>query len=71
MMRPRRPAVATVLMVVGALLVLDSVLSVVWREPAMGHAEVATTAELIERIGAWVRAAYEQASRFCDDDPRE
>ena len=43
----------------------------VWREPAMGHAEVATTAELIERIGAWVRAAYEQASRFCDDDPRE
>jgi pimeloyl-ACP methyl ester carboxylesterase len=35
----------------------------VWREPGMGHAEVATTPELLERIGGWVRAAYERAPR--------
>jgi pimeloyl-ACP methyl ester carboxylesterase len=33
----------------------------VWREAGMGHAEVATTKELVERIGAWVRAAYEHS----------
>jgi hypothetical protein len=27
----------------------------VWLERGMGHAETATTAELMERIGAWVR----------------
>jgi uncharacterized protein len=35
----------------------------VWREPGMGHAEVATTAELLGRIGGWVRAAYDRAPR--------
>jgi pimeloyl-ACP methyl ester carboxylesterase len=35
----------------------------VWREPGMGHAEVATTPALLERIGGWVRAAYERAPR--------
>ncbi len=39
----------------------------VWREPDMGHAEVATTAQLLERIGAWVLAAYERAPEVCDD----
>jgi pimeloyl-ACP methyl ester carboxylesterase len=43
----------------------------VWREPDMGHAETATTAELLERIGAWVLAAHERASAVCDDDRRE
>jgi pimeloyl-ACP methyl ester carboxylesterase len=43
----------------------------VWREPAMGHAEVATTAQLLERIAAWVLAADEQASGVCDDERRE
>lgn len=40
----------------------------VWREPRMGHAEVATTAALVERIGAWVRLAYERSRAVCDDD---
>ena len=35
----------------------------VWREPGMGHAEVATTPDLLERIGGWVRAAYQRAPR--------
>jgi pimeloyl-ACP methyl ester carboxylesterase len=35
----------------------------VWREPGMGHAEVATTPQLIERIGAWVLAAYARTDR--------
>jgi pimeloyl-ACP methyl ester carboxylesterase len=26
----------------------------VWIEPMMGHAEVATTADLVDRIGKWV-----------------
>ena len=43
----------------------------VWREPDMGHAEVATTDVLLDRIARWVRAAYEDASRFCDDDRRD
>jgi hypothetical protein len=28
----------------------------VWLEPAMGHAEVATTPELLDRIAAWLLA---------------
>jgi pimeloyl-ACP methyl ester carboxylesterase len=43
----------------------------VWREPDMGHAEVATTAELLERIASWVLAAHERASAVCDDDARD
>jgi pimeloyl-ACP methyl ester carboxylesterase len=43
----------------------------VWREPDMGHAEVATTAELLERIASWVFAAHERASAVCDDDARD
>ncbi len=43
----------------------------VWIEPDMGHAEVATTAQLLERIGTWVRDEYEQARAVCDDDPRD
>jgi uncharacterized protein len=43
----------------------------VWREAGMGHAEVATTAALLERIANWVHAAYEDAPRFCDDDRRD
>jgi uncharacterized protein len=43
----------------------------VWREPGMGHAEVATTEELLDRIGRWVRAAYERATAVCDDEPRD
>jgi pimeloyl-ACP methyl ester carboxylesterase len=43
----------------------------VWREPDMGHAEVATTDHLIERIGAWVLAAHERAPGFCDDERRD
>jgi len=30
-----------------------------WLEPGMGHAESATTPELVERIDTWVRAAFE------------
>jgi pimeloyl-ACP methyl ester carboxylesterase len=41
----------------------------VWIEPAMGHAEVATTAELIARIGAWVLAAAKREAAVCDDEP--
>lgn len=40
----------------------------VWREPNMGHAEVATTADLLDRIGRWVRAADERVRGVCDDD---
>jgi pimeloyl-ACP methyl ester carboxylesterase len=43
----------------------------VWREPDMGHAEVATTADLLERIASWVLAAHERTSAVCDDDPRD
>lgn len=32
----------------------------VWIEPGMGHAESATTPQLIERIDAWLRAAIRQ-----------
>jgi pimeloyl-ACP methyl ester carboxylesterase len=43
----------------------------VWIEPEMGHAEVATTAQLIDRIGEWVLAACEQSASVCDDDTRD
>lgn len=43
----------------------------VWIEPAMGHAEVATTAQLIERIGEWVLVAGDRSAPVCDDDPRD
>jgi pimeloyl-ACP methyl ester carboxylesterase len=43
----------------------------VWVEPAMGHAEVATTNDLVARIGAWVVAVYKSASGVCDDELRD
>jgi pimeloyl-ACP methyl ester carboxylesterase len=43
----------------------------VWREPGMGHAEVATTPDLLDRIGGWVRAAHERAAKVCDDERRD
>lgn len=43
----------------------------VWREPAMGHAEVATTADLLDRVAGWVRAAHERAVQVCDDERRD
>jgi pimeloyl-ACP methyl ester carboxylesterase len=43
----------------------------VWIEPEMGHAEVATTADLITRIGEWVLAACGQRATVCDDDERD
>jgi uncharacterized protein len=41
----------------------------VWVEPGMGHAETATTAELMTRIAAWVRAVTRPA--VCDDGARD
>ncbi|HZC70227.1 MAG TPA: alpha/beta fold hydrolase [Jatrophihabitans sp.] len=43
----------------------------VWREAQMGHAEVATTAALLERIATWVLAAHQRAAVVCDDDRRD
>jgi uncharacterized protein len=51
----------------------------VWIEPGMGHAEVATDADLVARIAAWVRgsAAVTGGERttldapVCDDDARD
>lgn len=46
----------------------------VWIEPGMGHAEVATTPVLIERIADWVLAALaenDRAAPVCDDDGRD
>ena len=45
----------------------------VWREPGMEHAEVATTPDLLDRIGGWVRAAHERAAPqdVCDDGRRD
>jgi pimeloyl-ACP methyl ester carboxylesterase len=43
----------------------------VWREPRMGHAEVATTADLLDRIAEWVRAAHERTAPVCDDERRD
>lgn len=41
----------------------------VWIEARMGHAELATTAELIERIAGWVLAAGAAHRPVCDDEP--
>jgi pimeloyl-ACP methyl ester carboxylesterase len=45
----------------------------VWIEPGMGHAEHATTADLIERIAGWLRAAVMQPSGapVCHDGSRD
>jgi fermentation-respiration switch protein FrsA (DUF1100 family) len=43
----------------------------VWIEPGMGHAEVATTADLLGRIVAWVSAMYERHGPVCDDEKRD
>jgi dienelactone hydrolase len=43
----------------------------VWVEQSMGHAEVATTPELVDRIGAWVLAAQRHAGGVCDDEFRD
>ena len=43
-----------------------------WLEPGMGHAETATTPELLERIADWVAAAVRQPRPgVCDDGSRE
>jgi fermentation-respiration switch protein FrsA (DUF1100 family) len=43
-----------------------------WLEPGMGHAETATTPELLARIADWVAAAVRGARRgVCDDGSRE
>jgi uncharacterized protein len=47
----------------------------VWLERGMGHAENATTAQLLDRILSWVRAAVDSspagAAGVCDDELRE
>lgn len=47
----------------------------VWMERGMGHAENATTAQLLDRILSWVRAAVDSspagAAGVCDDEFRE
>ncbi|MGI8677087.1 MAG: alpha/beta hydrolase family protein [Jatrophihabitans sp.] len=43
----------------------------VWIEAAMGHAEVATTPELVGRIGEWVLVTCGHPSPVCDDDTRD
>ena len=43
----------------------------VWIEPGMGHAETATTAALIGRIGAWVIASCDAPAEVWDDDRRD
>lgn len=55
-MRPRRPALSTVLMVVGALLVADAVLSVVWREPLTALTTAATQRRLAAQWSVLERA---------------
>lgn len=42
-----------------------------WIEPGMGHAEVATTPELADRIAGWVLAARERTAGVCDDGSRD
>ncbi len=41
--------------------------AVVWVEEGMGHAETATTAELLDRVAAWLRSVLPG----CDDGPRD
>ncbi|MEO9139817.1 MAG: alpha/beta fold hydrolase [Jatrophihabitans sp.] len=43
----------------------------VWIESGMGHAEVATTDDLLARIADWVIAACEENPTVCDDGPRD
>lgn len=43
----------------------------VWIEPDMGHAEVATTVELVARIAEWVLAHFGEDVAVCDDEPRD
>jgi pimeloyl-ACP methyl ester carboxylesterase len=47
----------------------------IWLEQGMGHAETATSPELLARIGDWVAAAlggeHAASSAVCDDDARE
>ena len=42
-----------------------------WTEPGMGHAEVATSPELADRIAGWVLAARERSAGVCDDGGRD
>lgn len=43
-----------------------------WLEPGMGHAETATTPELLARIADWLIAAVQEPrSDVCDDGSRE
>ena len=43
----------------------------VWIEPGMGHAEVATTTDLLDRIARWIIAVCGEPSTVCNDDRRE
>lgn len=43
----------------------------VWIEPDMGHAEVATTAALVDRIADWVLDGYGRTTGVCDDETRD
>lgn len=43
----------------------------VWVEPGMGHAETATTPDLLARIVDWVAAATAADARVCDDGSRD
>ena len=43
----------------------------VWIEPGMGHAELATTDDLLARISAWVRTAVGPDDHVCHDDRRD
>ena len=46
----------------------------VWLEAGMGHAETATSTELIGRIAVWIEAAIEPAGEpveVCHDEPRD
>jgi pimeloyl-ACP methyl ester carboxylesterase len=43
----------------------------VWIEPGMGHGEVATSDELVDRIVDWLLAARRSAADVCDDGSRD
>jgi pimeloyl-ACP methyl ester carboxylesterase len=43
----------------------------VWIEPAMGHAEIATTDDLVGRIAGWILDASRHSPAVCDDDRRD
>jgi pimeloyl-ACP methyl ester carboxylesterase len=42
-----------------------------WVEPGMGHAESATTPQLLERIAGWLHAVLPRLPAVCDDVRRE